>query len=213
MKKIFLIGGLGADERVFQHISLYPFEQIFVQWLPSFRNEPLADYAKRLATQFILENDPIIVGVSFGGMLATEIAKLKPKAKVFIVSSAKTFKEIPVYFRILGYLNILKFTPIQLFKYHTKITDWFFGVKNKQESLLLESILQNTDGLFLKWALNQIVHWENTIVPSNVFHIHGNKDRILPSKFVNPTITIAGGGHLMILNKALEISKIIEHQI
>lgn len=213
MKKIFLIGGLGADERVFQHLTLSSFEQVFVQWLSPFRNELLADYAKRLATQLIPENDPIIVGVSFGGMLATEIAKLKPKAKVFIISSAKTFKEIPVYFRILGYLNILKFTPIQLFKYHTKITDWFFGVKNKEESLLLASILQRTDSSFLKWALIQIVHWKNTIIPPNVIHIHGNNDRILPSKFVNPTITIAGGGHLMILTKALEINTIIEHQI
>ena len=213
MRKVFLIGGLGADERVFQHLTLSSFEQVFVQWLSPFRNELLADYAKRLATQLIPENDPIIVGVSFGGMLATEIAKLKPKAKVFIISSAKTFKEIPVYFRILGYLNILKFTPIQLFKYHTKITDWFFGVKNKQESLLLASILQRTDSSFLKWALIQIVHWKNTIIPPNVIHIHGNNDRILPSKYIHSTRLIAGGGHLMILNRATEISNIIKHQI
>lgn len=213
MKKVFLIGGLGADERVFQYLTLSSFEQVFVQWLSPFRNELLADYAKRLATQLIPENDPIIVGVSFGGMLATEIAKLKPKAKVFIISSAKTFKEIPVYFRILGYLNILKIIPIQLFKYHTKITDWFFGVKNKEESLLLASILQRTDSRFLKWALIQIVHWKNTIVPPNVIHIHGDNDRILPSKYIHSAKIIAGGGHLMILNKASEISNIIEHQI
>lgn len=213
MKKVFLIGGLGADERVFQHLTLSSFEQVFVQWLPPFRNELLADYAKRLATQLIPENDPIIVGVSFGGMLATEIAKLNPKAKVFIISSAKTFKEIPVYFRILGYLNILKIIPIQLFKYHTKITDWFFGVKNKEESLLLASILQRTDSRFLKWALIQIVHWKNTIVPPNVIHIHGDNDRILPSKYIHSVKIIAGGGHLMILNKATEISSIIKHQI
>lgn len=213
MKKVFLIGGLGADERVFQHIALSSFEHVFVQWLSPFQNEHLAAYAKRLLSQFIVENEPIIVGISFGGMLATEIAKLKPKAKVFIVSSAKTFKEIPVYFRILGYLNILKLIPIQFFKHHTKITDWFFGVKHKEESLLLASILKKTDGRFLKWALTQIVHCKNTVVPSNVVHIHGDKDRILPIKYLYPTLLIAGGGHLMILNKASEISNIIEHQI
>ncbi|MFN8344824.1 MAG: alpha/beta hydrolase [Spirosomataceae bacterium] len=208
MKKIFLIGGLGADERIFQNLDLPYFEKIFIKWVTPNKKESIKNYSKRITSQ-ITEQNAIILGVSFGGMLATEIAKFYPESKVFIVSSAKTFKEIPLIYRIIGRLGCLKIIPANVLKYHSSFTDWFFGVENKEESTLLSSILAVTDSYFLKWALQQITLWNNKVVSSNLIHIHGDKDRILPLNFTKPDYIIQGGGHFMIFNRAKEIEEIL----
>lgn len=212
MRKIFLIGGLGADERVFQNIPLLQFEKVFINWIKPIKNELIENYAKRLCAQ-ITEKEPIILGVSFGGILAVEIAKEKPMAKVFIVSSAKSYIEIPLLYRLIGRLGFLKMIPTSILKYHNWIVDWFFGVENPSESTLLKSVLLNTDGSFLKWALLQITTWKNTVVPSNLVHIHGSKDRILPICYIKSKNIVQGGGHLMILNKFKKIEDILHQKL
>ena len=43
----------------------------------------------------------------------------------------------------------------------------------------------------------------------NIVHIHGNNDGIFPIKHIKNCIVIEGGTHVMILNKAKEISKLL----
>jgi len=73
--------------------------------------------------------------------------------------------------------------------------------------------LIETDPKFLRWAIDKIVNWTNTTQPRNVFHIHGTSDRILPIKFVSCDIKIKDGGHLMILNKADQLSIILRKEL
>ena len=61
--------------------------------------------------------------------------------------------------------------------------------------------------VFLRWAIDKILHWKNETIHKNDFHIHGPADRILPYKNIKPTITINGGPHLMIVTKAVEVNK------
>jgi len=65
----------------------------------------------------------------------------------------------------------------------------------------------------MKWAANEILNWKNETRPSNLFHIHGTKDRIFPYKNTNADIKIPGGTHLMVHNRSEEISKILSQRI
>ena len=76
---IYLISGLGADERVFQFLDLSKIEHQFVKWNEPQRNESLASYCKKLTEQINQNQEIILIGVSFGGIIAQEIAK---KAKI-----------------------------------------------------------------------------------------------------------------------------------
>jgi alpha/beta superfamily hydrolase len=60
----------------------------------------------RLSEQ-IIEVNPILVGVSFGGMIAVEVAKLIETEKVILISSAKTKHEIPQYYQFAGAIKIV----------------------------------------------------------------------------------------------------------
>jgi hypothetical protein len=71
--------------------------------------------------------------------------------------------------------------------------------------------MEKADADFYRWAIGAILTWQNQIVPSNIIHIHGINDRILPYKFVKPNISINNGGHLMIMENADEISSLIRN--
>jgi pimeloyl-ACP methyl ester carboxylesterase len=74
VNKVYFISGLCADKRAFSFLNLSFCEPVFINWIQPLKNESLSAYALRLKEQ-IRDDNPIIVGVSFGGMLATEMAK------------------------------------------------------------------------------------------------------------------------------------------
>ncbi len=208
-KKIYLISGLGADERVFELLILKDYEPIYIKWIETKKNETLKEYTFRLMQQIKTEK-PVILGVSFGGMIATEMAKQIDCEQVILISSAQTKNEIPVLYRFLGQLNLHRLIPIKLFKQANFLTYWFFGMETKLEKKLLKSILTATDSTFLKWAINAILNWDNKLPTTRLTQIHGSKDRILPKQNIeNIDFEIEKGGHLMIYNRANEINQIL----
>lgn len=206
MRQLYLISGLGADQRVFDFIDLSGFELNHIKWIKPVGKESIEQYATRLLPQ-IKTKRPIIIGVSFGGMVSIEIAKQIETERVIIISSAKTKSDIPFYYRITGKLRVNKVIPTKVFKMVNRLTYWFFGVKTSEEKKLLKTIIIETDDYFLRWAINCIVNWRNTIILSNLIHIHGTEDKILPLK--NADYKIDRAGHFMIVNKAREISDLI----
>lgn len=206
-KTIYFLSGLGADERMFQFLKLPNYTLKHIRWVePINFDEKIESYAKRLLEQIEDEN-PVIIGLSFGGMVAMEIAKQIPVKKIILLASAQTYHQIPFYYKILGKLYINKILPIHLLKKVNVFTYWFFGVKKEQDKKLLKSVIENTSSNFLKWAIDTILHWKNTTIHPNVKHIHGSSDRILPLKFIKTDKIIRNGGHLMTLDKYEEISK------
>jgi len=115
LKKVYFISGLGADKRIFSNLDLSFCEPVFINWIKPFQKESLENYAYRLSEQ-IPEINPTIVGMSFGGMLLTEMAKNNPGIKGILISSNKTSIEFPFYWRIAKYFPIYKWVPASLSK-------------------------------------------------------------------------------------------------
>jgi pimeloyl-ACP methyl ester carboxylesterase len=206
MKKVYFISGLGADKRAFSFMDLSFCEPVFVEWIPPLKNETLPAYALRLRQQ-IDEEHPVIVGVSFGGMLATEMAKMDDHLQAIIIASNKSSKEFPAYLRIGKYLPVYKWLPGRLLK--TGSFNWIIGAKGDERKQLIRSIIADSNPAFLKWAVGAILHWKETKVPTNVKHIHGTADRLLPFRYVKADIVIEGGTHLMTINNSGEVSAVL----
>ncbi len=178
-QKVYFISGLGADERVFYKLNIPDVEPIYIQWIEPLKNEELASYATRLSVQ-VMDENPIVLGLSFGGIVAVEIAKQIPVKKLVLLSTVKTLNEIPVIYRLAGKLGLHRLLPPTLLKVANPISDYLFGAFGKADKLLLKNILKDTDSIFLKWAINSIVRWQNIKYPEHFIHIHGTSDRILP---------------------------------
>ena len=193
---------------MFQNFSFEGFNVIHIDWILPLENETLQNYASRISENINDEN-AILIGLSFGGILSVEISKIKKFKKIFLLSSAKTKFEIPFYYRVLGKLNLLKFIPISLLKKVNFLTYYVFGAKTNSEKYLLKDIIKNTDENFLKWALHQIINWKNKDFDANIVHIQGNRDLILPHYFVKYDYLIERGTHFMTLNQSEQIEQII----
>jgi pimeloyl-ACP methyl ester carboxylesterase len=211
-KELYIFSGLGADESVFQRLDFSGFSTTYIKWTVPLNKETIENYATRLIDQ-ITSTKPILIGLSFGGLMAVEVAKQIDTEKVILIASAKTRKEIPFYYRWAGQVGLHKLLPTKLLKSSNFITNWFFGTSSMFECQLLKQILLDTDPIFLNWAIDKIVRWKNNTPTKNIFHIHGTSDRILPLCFVDCNVTINDGGHLMTLNKSDELTKIIRQQL
>ena len=208
MNKIYIFSGLRVDKRVFDNIDFSGLNIAFVDWIDPLKNETFESYAYRISKDF--ENNSVLIGLSFGGMLAVEVSKIIPVKKVILIASAKNKSELPKWFLLAGKLKLNRIVPSSLLKTTNFITNWLFGATTSTEKMLLKNIIKDTDLTFLKWAINQIVNWKNLSVPQNCIHIHGTNDRILPAKYLKIDYKIKNGGHFMTVNKAKEIERIIK---
>ena len=212
MKRIYCISGLGADERAFQKLSVKGAEIVPVKWCSFDKHDDLQCYAQKMSST-IKEDKPIILGLSFGGMLATEISKMRETTKVFLVSSAKRSDELPDSSGLLKFIVNNKILPDWLVTMpNSKMLD-LLGAKTDDEKKLLSAIVRDSDPALMKWAFKAILHWENFTYPPNITHIHGTADKVIPPENVNADYWIEGGEHMMIYSRGAEVSAIIEQHI
>lgn len=211
--KVYFISGLGADKTVFQFLKLKHAEPVFVEWITPQKNETLPQYALRLKHAYNMPDDAFITGLSFGGMLTTEIAKEFPATKAILLSSAKTKKEIPPFYRTGKYFNLHKFVSPKMQRWFMlRIKSWF-DLKTPAFIKVYEELIANSNTNFNNWAVTALLNWENTTVPLNITHIHGTYDKILPYKYVTCNYTIKKGGHLMVMEQAEEVSAYLNNVI
>ncbi len=211
-KTIYCISGLGADEKVFSNMQMQDYALKYIPWLSPKKRETLQAYAQRMTTP-ITEQSPLLLGVSFGGMVGIEIAKLMPVKRLIIVSSIKSVAELPAWMRIAGKLQLNKLLPTRSYKYTEKVDNNRLGVTTKEEREMVRAYRRNADPVYLSWAINQVVNWKNNWQPDNIIHIHGDNDRIFPVKKITPSFTVKEGTHMIIYNRAQEISEYIEKEL
>lgn len=212
MQKIYCLSGLGADERIFRNLHLPGYEMVHIPW-PEFDHfDELGCYAQKVSV-LIPGEDPIILGVSFGGMLGVEIAKMRPVKKLIIISSAKTKNEIPQFGKFFRALITSEAMPGFLYKIPNKYTFELFGAGTDEERNMLRDIMKDSYGQLMRWAMKAITLWRNETYPDHITHIHGDADKIIPPERIHPTHWIKGGSHIMVYNRADEIGHIIMKEL
>jgi pimeloyl-ACP methyl ester carboxylesterase len=209
MKTVYFISGLGADRTVFDRLDLSFCEPVFLDWIPPLKKESLRHYALRLAEK-IKEPDATIVGLSMGGMMASEIVKANPRMKAIIISSNKSGKEFPGITRFsIKYLPLYRLTTKWILRLIFPVTCWVLGADNKEDKTHLWNMIDRRDMSFIKWCIWAIGRWQPGESPRNVIHVHGTADNLLPYRYVQPHHTIKGGTHLMVRNRAREVSELL----
>lgn len=208
--KVYFISGLGADKMAFYKIRLpRGFEPVYLDWITPLADESFPDYAKRFSRSIKQGEEFVLVGLSFGGMLASELAKIVSPKKLIIISSLSSYKELPWYFKLAGKLGIHRIISPSLYKQAT-IMNRFMGAGNKEMKAIVYNYVNNIDPAFIRWSLNVIVHWSHTERLSELVHIHGSHDHLLPYRYVKADYLIKNGGHLMVMNKADEVNSILQ---
>jgi pimeloyl-ACP methyl ester carboxylesterase len=211
--KLYFISGLGADKRVFKNILLPEgYDAVYLDWIIPKNQESLADYSRRLAQKIETGEPFALVGLSMGGMIASEIAKFYSPAVTIIISGIPVSSHFPAHLRLAGRLGIHKLIPVRMLKSATIAKNFFSGGSADDRNVLQQMVME-MDDQFIDWAIGAIVKWRNETFPSSYVHIHGTRDKLLPVRYTRPTERIEKAGHLMILDRASEINLIIERTL
>lgn len=199
---VYMMPGLAASSTIFERIILPDdvFEIILLEWEIPLDNETLTQYAKRI-TQKIIHPNPVLIGVSFGGILVQEMSKFINTRKVIIISSVKTNLQFPRRMKVAKTTKAYKLIPTNLIANVESLSKFSFGTAINKRLKLYEKFLRVRDKRYLDWAVEQIILWDRTIVDESVIHIHGDDDDVFPIKYIQNCIVIKGGTHVMILTK------------
>jgi len=209
--KVYFISGLGADKRVFKHISLPDgFEAIYLDWIPPGANESIEEYARRLAEKIDINAPFSLIGLSMGGMIASEISKRYKSRLTVLISSVPVSSDLPPYYKWIRSMNLGRLIPIRWIK-SAFIVRRLFTTETNDDKLTLLEMIRDIDMKFIQWAMDAIPKWINKELPLPYIHIHGTSDKILPIRYTKPTHIIEKGGHLIIMNRAKEINRILEN--
>lgn len=213
MQPVYCLSGLGADFRIFSNLKVEGALLHPIKWQMPEPTDTMSSFAAKLLTQ-VTHEDPVFLGVSFGGMLATEMAKIFPAKKTIIVSSCKLRAELPVYMRAAGRVGLHKAMPYWAVTQSRHLNRFIFDLKSRQEELYLKRMmLADTQVQFIRRSVNMILNWKNTERPASLVHIHGDSDKLLLPGTVHPDYWIKNGGHFMIWNMAGQVSEIINREL
>lgn len=212
---VIFIPGLAANSTIFDRIILNTelYECHYVNWIIPKKKESLLDYTKRLLINFPTKEPFIVIGVSFGGIIAQEINKIYHVKQTIIISSVKKDEEMPYHLNFIYKYKLYLLFPSRLIKHIGKLKklekgNSFFSKKIKLYNLYLN--MRNPK--YLDWAIKNVLSWRNNQIIPNLIHIHGNKDEVFPISNIKNCIIIEKGTHAMIVTKSSLISKVIcEH--
>jgi pimeloyl-ACP methyl ester carboxylesterase len=205
---IYFVPGLAADKEIFENISLPEnlYTLHIISWLIPIKKETIAQYAKRMAG-FVTEKNAVLVGVSFGGVVAQEMNSFLKLKKLIIISSIKTKHELPIKFKIAKKIKFYKLIPTRLFLTSKNYSRFVLGPISRKRLKLYQDYLHIRDKRYLDWAIKNILCWKQDIPLQGVYHIHGDNDLVFPIKNINNVITVQGGSHIMLLTKGPQVSR------
>ena len=207
---VYFVPGMAAGSEIFKNIS-FPEEKYQIQvleWLIPKKNESLTEYAHRMALR-IEKADAILIGVSFGGVVAQEMAQFLKLRKLIIISSVKTRKELPRRMKIAAWTKAYKLIPTSLVLSVEDLTKFSIGPRTKKRLSLYQQYLHVRDKYYLRWALEKMVTWNREEQLPGIIHIQGQKDSVFPLKYIANCKVIHNGTHIMILNRGREISQLL----
>lgn len=207
--KVYFIPGLAADRRVFRYIQLpAQHEAVYLDWIRPQPKESLADYAARLSVQ-VDDREPFgVIGLSLGGMIASEIIRIHPKGKLILVASIPVPEHLPGYYRWMQKARLQKIVPVSAIKSGVFLRR-FFTTESPADKAMLREMIRDADPYFIRWSLDAVLQWHGASLSQPYVHIHGTRDIVLPHRYTQPTHIIPGGSHLMIFDRAAEINAVI----
>ncbi len=204
-----LMPGLGVDGRVFQKLTL-PFQVKVLNWLPPEKSESWQDYVIRM--NGLIEGDqPVLVGVSQGGMLVQDLTRLRNVRAVVLISTLTHQDSFPQLFK---WARFFPFYRLIQGSWRIKTLRWWaprVGIIDPQEQQLLADMFSQQNDRDRMWAMQQVLRWQGPELMVPHLRIHGTKDRVFPAYHIHdPHVRwVQGGNHFMVYQQATSIRQMI----
>lgn len=214
-KIIYCFPGQGSDRRIFDSLTIdTSFTIKIIEYGTPDKNMSLKMFAKQLAHQIDTTQAFLLLGVSLGGMICTEIAELLMPEKTILISSAKNINELPHRYQFQKKFPLYKIFPGSFLVAGAKTLQPIFEPDRKKNKKTFKLMLADKKPLYMKRTIYMLVNWDRATNSKKIYQIHGDNDHTLPVKNIkSPDYIITNGSHMITLTRAREISEIINQII
>ena len=212
--RLYLIPGTGADQRLFDALDLSGYDTTHVRLPVGERGEDLPEYAARVARDQMDTTAPFaIVGVSLGGMVATELAEQLSPEHVVIIASAKTRHELPPGYRLARYVPLYRVVGGRTMRWFTKRFQPVVEPMATAQRELFVDMIYGKDPKFLQRAVGMMVRWDRTEAPPGITHVHGTEDRTLPYRHATPDLVVRDEGHMLTYSRPEVVEWVLRREL
>lgn len=207
---IYLFPGQGADYRQYRDLR-FPlgYDTVHISYPVPAHKEDMASFARRFIPRINQDEPYILMGVSLGGMICTELADILHPQKVILISSAKGRDELPGRYTFMAKFHLNRLVPKGLVKFGARSLQGIVEPDRKYDRDTFRDMLKKKDPLYLKRSADMIVCWDRQDHQPDIIHIHGDADHTIPIENVEYNYLVEDGSHMMVLTRAREISSLI----
>lgn len=203
---MYLFPGMSAQYPIFHKlIPLLPTSTVIHYPTPE-AGESLSHFASRIAEQ--LTSECFVAGVSFGGIVAQEVARVIRVRACFLISSIRGPHELPPWLRVwrgIGATNCER-----LLNEVGRFTTLLPAGLCTRSTLRLRKF-SGASGVWYRWATSAVLGWQPQFNRSEVplIQIHGDADMTFPIRYTNPDIVVRNGLHALPVSHPDAIAKAI----
>ena len=207
-RKLILLNGMTPDGRVFKRLLPYLENYQLIEWVDPEDDQSIQEYAKRIQRYLGEVRDCDILGVSFGGIVAQELAPLIGAKKCFIVSSIADTKELNGLQRVLA--SFPRGFHGEFYYTIGKTSEVLAGFGSTNEVFRLKKFV-GEDGAWFRWATSAVVGWNPQRKEQiHYIRIHGDSDTTFRKGHLYSDHIIEGASHVLALTHAKELAELIK---
>lgn len=206
----YAIPGLGVTSDVFSRLSEY-LELKLVNWIMPESGESLEKYAGRMAA-FIPQDAEVLVGYSFGGVVAQEIQKTRPDLAIILINTLVDKSEKPLWLRMM---KIVPFYRLARGSWRIKLLPIYgrrYGLTTREDIAVLQKMFSESPDALRMWSIQALIKWKGeNLSNKKLLRLHGSRDKVFPlTHMKSEGQWIENGRHFMIWQRAEEVAEEIK---
>ena len=205
---IYLLPGQGADCRLFKYIE-FPYDTVHLEFPVPEKKTTLREYAHGFIPRIDTSKPFILIGVSLGGMICSELTDTLEPDLTIVISSAKYRAELPGRYKFQKTIPLNKIIPKGMTKWGAKVLAPIVEPARKQDKETFRSMLEAKDPAYIKRTVDMVINWNKEGYNDRIIHIHGDRDHTLPHRKVRYDYLVENGTHMMVYIRGDEVSRLI----
>jgi pimeloyl-ACP methyl ester carboxylesterase len=208
---VHLIPGLGADHRLFVRIALPGCDVVAHDHPRLAYGATLRDFAAAYAER-IGPSPLAIVGMSMGGMIAQELQAMVAPQHLVLLSTWTGPTEMPPPLKLLRGTHPERLLTRRFLDHILPMVRWQMGAERGASAILLDRLVRDRTLGELKAQINAVMAWDGcAVLPPVALRLHGDKDRLMPARYLRPPVELVkGGSHMMVLDHGAVVSARLE---